>query len=36
MPDFEIRLANVVDVDIDTWEEDNKEPIQSELWEELE
>ena len=31
MTDFEILLSNVIDVDIDVWQEDHQEPEQREL-----
>lgn len=34
MNDFEILLSNVIDVDVDVWQEDHKEPEQMELIEE--
>lgn len=34
--DFEIRLGNVIDVDIDVWQEDHKELEQMDLFEEEE
>lgn len=33
MPDFEITLGNAVDLDIDVWQEDHKEPEQIDLFE---
>ena len=34
MTDFEILLSNVIDVDIDVWQEDRQEPEQMDLFEE--
>ena len=34
MTNFEILLSNVIDVDIDVWQEDRQEPEQRDLCEE--